>query len=1457
MKRLMRLSVLLASLSVVSATRAAEEVSLIEIDNPVAGWRFDNGQEFPGAKGGIALEDLVEQQRRPALRLDGDFSGGGNYVQIGRDTPAVDVETLTYWLKAPKGCSQMTIRLIDGSGQCHQLNLKTEEHGNWQQVILPVAKYFDKAGTSGSVELVQRYEGWGGAKDGKWHNPMKAIYFLCGPAQFDESKIGAFYFSGMKLVVAPPKVEITKEVRIDDMLKEGELDWGFNDGREFPGAKGGVSIVQIDGENAVRLLGDFSGGGAYVSTENYLNGMDITAVRMKVKTANATGFNARYGDASGQCHQGRGFKLTPDNQWHEVVVETRAVVGGEHWGGANDGKWHGGAQYISLLIGGGNAADKMPELFIKDIVADVKASVAVAGESYTESFDSTKNLPEGWVARAPAGAVSVLNDGAFDGANALRIERAETQLNDDVTVLGAPFAAGAGPWSIAGALRSKLYSPDNSFTVHASIETLDAGGGVIERVAVVEQTGESNWKPFNKQIEFPRGAAQARFAFSFKKTHGSFDADALSATPLEVKSEEKIVERIVIDSAAAGNLFLPEAEVKFNIDVQTSKMLPAEARTAFATITDYWGAEIMDAIPVALKRDGRADRRFRFTAELAIPADRAAALLEIGKYYELHVRMPVPGFAEGCEYSGFARLPEAESRKYPAKDIPFTIRNWDSRIAEYFTLASRIGIRQIGTWGSSGHERIEALGDSWYGGPDGVGEVERNGWKNITEEKVRQNAVDFMTRFKDNPHLSSVQFGNEPNERPELVAGKVRAYQLAYEGIKSVKPDALVVATSVPALETFFAAGYHKWTDIYDFHVYETYENVRQAIRRYRELGKKYGAEKPIWCTELGLNSQGQTRYAVAQEVVKKFTAFFAEGGANVSWFTIMYPDNDGKGRGTGGNAHNIFDAQYSRYNPRLDAIMNYVMINNINIKKFADEVQHADGVQSYLFADPATGDAFHILWKEGPLTARGIKLPALADGKVKLTRIDGSSTELTPASGAVTLGLSSEPVMLRYNLAVLGAIAVDPLPRDHAPAAFAVADGPLSVLKGKSRPLTLTGASLRASDFAAELPPRWTATFTQTGADVICEIAAPAETEARSGRVMIRKLTAGKPSGEIALTLPIMSPISVDTTVLGRNPAGEPGILVTLTNNGAEPKTINWTAELLDAWNNKNGNFALNAPGNLASYLKGDTEGQATLEGGATRPLNIQLADFVPQTIYRARITVTDDTGRRAISERYIGGFATLPRATVPPTIDGNFDDPIWAKSPPEVINTQEATFRFGGTPAPRPWAGPADLSATWRGAWDETYFYLAVEVTDDVFHAPHSDGSVWNQDGLQFLFDPTRTSAEKLGKYDYSLGLGTKGPQAWCHLTAHSSVPEGEATSDIKMAIVNNPLGGAGGKRYELAIPWTRLAPFTPHSGANLGMGLILNEDDGAGRIGFTGWFSGPHSKNLDDVGDLILSE
>ncbi len=1439
------LAVLLPAVRPSSAATAAGggENARIDPADPATGWSFGNGPEFPGARGGMAVDKAADPQGRPVLRLDADFSGGGNYVQLGRDLPAVTPETLALRVRAPRGAGTLTLRLVDGTGQCHQFVLRIEPHGEWQQVVFPVARCFEKAGTSAAIEIVRRHESWGGAGDGRWHDPAKGLYILAGRHCFGEAKRGALLVAEARLQTAPAKTDVVKEVRLDDLLREGELDWRFNDGREFPGAKGGTSLVKDepeDGCHAVRLHGDFTAGGAYVAAERSLDGLDVKAIRLRVRTANATSFNVRLGDGTGQCHQGRGFRLVADDAWHEVVIETDEVVGGEHWGGANDGRWHGDGRYVAILLGKGSSPDLKPEILFSDIRADVVARAAVAGDAYRESFDAAETLPAGWTAAGPAGGVAVIAEEPFDGPRALRLQRAETQLDADVAVTGASFAAAPGPWRVGGAVRSALHSPDNSFAVRLHLEALDAGGRVLERIVLVEQTGRRNWKAFARQAELPRGTAAARFAAAFHKTHGTCDIDALSAAPLAAGGGERLVERIVIAGAALGNLFLPEEPLAFTLDVQSLRPLPVAGRRAVVTVRDYWGAELLAPVTVAVERAGLADRRFRHVGPLTLPAGG----IEIGKYHELHVAVPLADHADGEEYCGFARLPPAESRRHPPARIPFTIRNWDSRIPVYFKLAGRLGHRTIGLWGDSGIDAVLAQGDAWYCNSRAA-EVERHGWKNITEEQLAKETADFVRRHGERG-MAFIGQGNEPDERPEGIAEKVRAYRIVHEAVKSVRPGLPVVATSVPPLESFFAAGYHNYCDIFDFHVYETYENVRQAIRKYKELMRRHGVDKPVWCTELGLNSQGQTRLAVAQEVVKKITAFFAEGGANVSWFTIMYPDPDGKARGTAGDAHNVFDCRYNQYNPRLDAIMYYNMINGIAVKRFADEARHADGVQTFLFRDEE-GECLQVLWHENGRVDRAIPLPGV--DVARLVRIDGSDAALVPREGAVTLGLSEEPLLLRYR----GPEAR--LARALPPPALTVPEQPLTIVKGRSRAIRLAGPGLRATEIAALVPPRWTAVTAQDGPDgACCVVTAPADTAARAGRVMLRRRsgTGDAVCAEIALSLTVTGAIDAEVLAAPRGAEGEPGLRLRLTNNDTRPREASWNVELTGGWAMEGGRFRLGAGNPPDAYLRGESEGRAMIGAGETREARLSLARGAPQTLYRLRVDVRDDAGRRLTRERYLGGCAAAVRAAAAPVIDGRLDDAVWTLAPPERIDGPEAAFRFREG---APWRGAEDLSATWRTAWDEEHLYFAVEVADDVHCAPFADAALWNQDGLQFLFDPARTREEKPGKYDYSVGAGIKGPQAWCHLAAHAGVREGEAP-DIRVAVAELP-GSAGGRIYELAIPWRRLAPFVPAPGANLGMNLIVNEADGQGRIGFSGWFSGAHSKELDQVGDLVLGE
>jgi len=445
--------------------------------------------------------------------------------------------------------------------------------------------------------------------------------------------------------------------------------------------------------------------------------------------------------------------------------------------------------------------------------------------------------------------------------------------------------------------------------------------------------------------------------------------------------------------------------VVFHVTVEAVKPLPVAEQTLRYSVRDYWGAQQIQPGEVTLTRQSPKKDRFLYTAEIALPAGE----LEVGKYHELHVEIPQPSSEPVTEYAGLAILPPAVTKEYAPEDVPFTIRNWDSRISVYFHLADRIGLRMLGVWGGwsskppykphcPGIDTCRELSAKWVTGTP-ASQIERNGFDEYSEEALRAGMKNFLEAYADRG-LAMIAMGNEPHGKGEKVLENVRAYRAIYETVKAFDPRIHVMGTSVEPNEEYFKAGYQDYLDSYDFHIYEHYTNVRRTIREYRELMKKYDAAKPIHSTELGLNSQGQTRLAVSREMIKKFVAFFAEGGETASWFTIQYPDPQGKARGQFGDSHCMFDCKYNLYNPRLDAITHYHVLNAICVKKFVQEQHYPSGAQAYLFRDEQ-GRCLQVLWLDGKRKDVFVPLPASQD--IALVRIDGSRQDLQTTTGGVT----------------------------------------------------------------------------------------------------------------------------------------------------------------------------------------------------------------------------------------------------------------------------------------------------------------------------------------------------------------------------------------------------------------------------------------------------------------------
>lgn len=162
-------------------------------------------------------------------------------------------------------------------------------------------------------------------------------------------------------------------VLVDD-FEDGKSGWVWVGGWEFPGAAGGYSIDPTagrDGKAAGKFVADFTAGGVYVGGWRDLARLpsrSFKEIRLWVKGPTLTGLGIRLADSSDQLHQSH-ITVTPSPEWQEIVLVISKLAGGEHWGGANDGVWHGPIKGFGINIGKDSfaAGGKKGDVWIDDV----------------------------------------------------------------------------------------------------------------------------------------------------------------------------------------------------------------------------------------------------------------------------------------------------------------------------------------------------------------------------------------------------------------------------------------------------------------------------------------------------------------------------------------------------------------------------------------------------------------------------------------------------------------------------------------------------------------------------------------------------------------------------------------------------------------------------------------------------------------------------------------------------------------------------------------------------------------------------------------------------------------------------------------------------------------------------------------------------------------------------------
>lgn len=172
---------------------------------------------------------------------------------------------------------------------------------------------------------------------------------------------------------------------------------------------------------------------------------------------------------------------------------------------------------------------------------------------------------------------------------------------------------------------------------------------------------------------------------------------------------------------------------------------------------------------------------------------------------------------------------------------------------------------------------------------------------------------------------------------------------------------------------------------------------------------------------------------------------------------------------------------------------------------------------------------------------------------------------------------------------------------------------------------------------------------------------------------------------------------------------------------------------------------------------------------------------------------------------------------------LDGNLDEwEGYSKACMPNVNTDMTGMKG--------YAGNDDLYAEIMLAYDDTNFYVAAKVDDDVFDNPNSDSKYWKGDSLQLAIG---TVEEDFG-VEIGLYKNNEGIEA---VYSSELIKEGWGTIDEKTMYLRenskvsvNRVGNS--TYYEASLPWLFRFDSVPEECL---INILVNDSDGDGRKGF----------------------
>lgn len=216
---------------------------------------------------------------------------------------------------------------------------------------------------------------------------------------------------------------------------------------------------------------------------------------------------------------------------------------------------------------------------------------------------------------------------------------------------------------------------------------------------------------------------------------------------------------------------------------------------------------------------------------------------------------------------------------------------------------------------------------------------------------------------------------------------------------------------------------------------------------------------------------------------------------------------------------------------------------------------------------------------------------------------------------------------------------------------------------------------------------------------------------------------------------------------------------------------------------------------------------------------------------VYPVNVAVNLGQDKLKTVQAWIGVPYWCRYAVLKPNIDGDLAE--WTDAAPMGMGRQEQIRN-------KTWRGATDLSAYAYAKWDESFFYLACAVTDDITVAPALNSLATTGDSLLFALtpDPLVVNADKgYGANDMEFCFALTGDGQTHLLRTHGTDAHPAGRLERAVTVIRR----VGSRTfYEAAIPWAELGLTAPEAGRKFGFAVAVNDAD-EGERGAIVWNDG----------------